>query len=345
MMNSECLGGFSVSQATVDRKIDGSPYDLLITTVSWEERANHALFVLEGAPKATAFFRFESSSDRTSSLKDVVETELLGLFPSAERLNLLPSTETKKNFEKIQKFLSGKRQDARRPLRVAVNMSCLPKAYLLFLLGVFFKSDIAMEADFLYSPGVYDLVVENAVEGPSAPGPRGLLSIGEWKSQQLPFFTGQQVFASEQDLIVTVGGELGMMVPFLERSEPRNIFLLFIAESAPRPDRPMHKLERLAYDDLMMEPNVSTKEVDLVDAIGVAKYALSAAEQSSSVNLVGVAIGSKSHALGLGIAALVHEELEIICRVPAGYSTLNVAPRGDCLIYRVADRFEPLRYL
>ena len=224
-------------------------------------------------------------------------------------------------------------------------MSCLPKAYLLFLLGAFFKTDIAMEVDFLYSPGVYDLVADGSGGGIGSPGPRGLLSLGEWKSQQLPFFTGQSVFASEQDLIVTVGGELGMMVPFLERSEPRNIFLLFITESAPRPDRPMHKLEKLAYDDLMMEPNVNTREVDLVDAIGVAKYALSAAEQSSSVSLVGVAIGSKSHALGLGIAALVRDELEIICRIPAGYVPLNVTPRGDCLLYRVADRFEPLRYL
>lgn len=344
-MNSDCLGGFSISQRTIDGKIDVSPYDLLITIVSWEERANHALHLLEGQPKATAFFRFDSSAEQTNGQKDIVEAELRGLLPSAECLYLLPSTETKKNFERIQKFLLGKRQEVKRPLRIAVNMSCLPKAYLLFLLGIFFKSDIAMEADFLYSPGIYDLVGEKAVEGPSAPGPRGLLSIGEWKSQQLPFFTGQRVFASEQDLIVTVGGELGMMVPFLERSEPRNIFLLFITESAPHPDRPMHKLERLAYDDLMIEPNVSTKEVDLVDAIGVAKYALSAAEQSSSVNLVGVAIGSKSHALGLGIAALVHDELEIICRIPAGYAPLNVRPRGDCLMYRVADRFEPLRYI
>lgn len=344
MMNSDCLGSYAVSQASIDTKIDCSPYDLLLTTVSWEERANHALHMLEGQPKSIAFLRFESSSARTLGLKDLVEAEVLALFPSAERIDLLQSTETKKNFEQIQRFLARKRQETKRPLRVAVNMSCLPKAYLLFLLGIFFKSDVAMEADFLYSPGVYDLVGDKAAEGASVPGPRGLLSIGEWKSQQLPFFTGHQVFAPEQDLIVTVGGEFGMMVPFLERSEPRNIFLLFIAESAPSPDRAMHKLERLAYDDLMMEPNVSTKEVQLVDAIGVAKYALSAAEQSSSATLVGVAIGSKSHALGLGIAALVNDELEIICRIPAGYAPLNVMPRGDCLIYRVADRFEPLRY-
>jgi hypothetical protein len=107
----------------------------------------------------------------------------------------------------------------------------------------------------------------------------------------------------------------------------------------------MHRAERLAYDELRVEPNVNELSVPLCDALGVAALAMKASTHSTSDSLVGVALGSKSHAIGLGLAAIGSTNIELICRSPSRYLSIDVKPRGDLHIYEIRDRFNPAAYL
>jgi len=171
-----------------------------------------------------------------------------------------------------------------------------------------------------------------------------LISVGEWTSVQIPYLTADQFMPSSRDLIVTLGGEIGLSLPFIERTEPRNLSLIFISESAPNAGKSMHKSEAQAYAELMEEPNVARFDVGLSDMLGVARFSSSAAQGTTSGGVTGMAIGSKSHALGLGLAALIEGKLDVVCRIPTGYSPLDVHPRGDVHFYRIVDRFEPHSY-
>ena len=90
----------------------------------------------------------------------------------------------------------------------------------------------------------------------------------------------------------------------------------------------MRPSERLAYEELLREPNAKRKDLALCDAIGVATHALQFAGASSARGITGIAIGSKPHALGLGLAALANRNIEVVCRTPAAYRPINVAASG-----------------
>jgi hypothetical protein len=119
---------------------------------------------------------------------------------------------------------------------------------------------------------------------------------------------------------------------------------MFIAETAPRPDLPMLKSEKSALDDLMNEPNAERIDVGLGDVIRAARVATEFAKAAGSAGVIGMAIGSKTHALGLGIASLSAANMEIICRTPASYRPINVRSTGKHYVYEIQDRFDPCSY-
>ena len=73
-----------------------------------------------------------------------------------------------------------------------------------------------------------------------------------------------------------------------------------------------------------MNRNVERVNLSLSDVIGTVKYSIDFCKQSSADTITALAIGSKTHALALGIAALSQPRMEVICRIPTRYTTLDV---------------------
>src|SRR3546814_17719721 len=71
------------------------------------------------------------------------------------------------------------------------------------------------------------------------------------------YLEASEYIANDADLLVTLGGELGLSVPFIERFEPRRLGLICIEETSPSRNVPMLQSERMAYDELLREPNRS----------------------------------------------------------------------------------------
>lgn len=114
-------------------------------------------------------------------------------------------------------------------------------------------------------------------------------------------------------MLVTIGGEVGLTVPFIEKYEPSRLQIVGIEHSFG---------EQEQLNELLKEPNVSQIKFDVCDALGVAGYAADFSRSSQEDIVTALAVGSKPHALGLGIAALGSKNMEIVCRVPKRYTMI-----------------------
>jgi len=346
-MNSECFGAVQLLQMTMPSGLEiNKTYDIVLTTLSWEQRATHAFISAPRmAPAVTAVW-FKSTSEEIDSRKEKQFELLQSNFDTVIALHLSKSTEIEQNFEAFRKFIEDKYAAVGRPLKVLIDISCIPKNYLLFLLGLGFVNDYFACFDCVYSAGNYDLISE-----PDEPVDeagrihRALISKGDWTSRQLPFFGGRDVFPKSRDLLVSMGGELGLAVPFLTKTEPSRLTLVYIEETAPSEERDMLESEKRAFRELMAEPLSASQNIGLNDALSVARYAQTVVNGSDSDCVSMMVLGAKSHALAFGVVALANDNVEVISRVPFGYNNLDVRPTGEIYFYGIEDRFEPLNYI
>lgn len=345
-MISECFGAVQLRQMEMPSglKVTKS-YDLVLTTLSWEQRATHAFLTAPRmAPEVTAIW-FQSTSEEIEARKKEQFDVLQSNFDAVCEFRLSEAIEIEQNFQDFRQFVEGKYSSVGRPLKVLIDISCLPKNYLLFLLGLGFVNDYFACFDCVYSAGDYDLVAKPEESADEAGRiHRALTSKGDWTSRQLPFYGGRDVFPKSRDLLVSMGGELGLAVPFVAKTEPRRLTLIFIEETAPSEERDMLESEKLAYRELMTEPGAERSNLGLNDALAVAQKAQSVVEKSAADCVSMMVLGAKSHALAFGVVALANESVEVISRVPFGYNALNVKPTGQIHFYEIEDRFEPLNY-
>jgi hypothetical protein len=331
----ELVGGWTPSR----------DYDVLLAGLSWEPRGTTALSAMSGGTNRLTLLKFASRSAEVEALKQKAKAQFDGRFDVSEILDLHASIDTQPNFRKLEGWLRDKYVSAGRPLRILLDITCLPKTYLLFLLGVGFTRDYVACFDCVYAGGVYELNTTSSGDGTVIGGPRALVSEGEWQSRQIPYLEPRDVVADNRDLLVTLGGELGLSLPFIEKFEPRRLGLVFIKETAPTAGTPMPQSEQSALSELLGEPNALRTDISLGDVVGVANHAVEFVRQSKARTITGIAIGAKPHALALGIAALAADQMEVVCRTPAAYKPVDVKPSGRLFMYSVEDRFEPCSYL
>jgi hypothetical protein len=288
--------------------------------------------------------KFKSRSTPVEEAKARQLATFRAILRNVSVKELGPATDIQKNLLALKAWLQDLYIAVGRPLSILMDVTCIPKTYVLYQLGLGFTEEVVARLDCLYAPGTYDLMADDAAGSSSLSGPRSLLSEGEWFSRQVPYLEAEDYIANDCDVLVTLGGELGLTLPFIERYEPRRLGLVFISETAPGA-HPMLPSERLAYDELLREPNAKRTDLPLCDAIAVASHALEFAGASAARGITGIAIGSKPHALGLGLAALANTNMEIVCRTPAAYRPINVAASGKLMLYEIEDRFDPASYL
>lgn len=343
-MNSRCVAGtLTVSQKTDLLQIDlVREYDMALAAVSWEQRTTAAFSVTKALPKAATFIRFASSDPTLNQRKDAAEAALSAMFSDVELLKLDQSVRFPENAQRIEEYFRDKFECLGRPIRLLLDITCMPKSYLLFLIGMGFTRDFFCRIDCVYAEGDYNL--EASTPDPVS-GNVGLISEGEWGALQVPYLGADSAIPAHRDLIVAMGGEIGLSIPFVERYEPRRLGLILIGESLAQTPEKLPPTEAAALERILGEGNVDRMDLPLADAVGMINHVAAFCRTASSETVSGIALGSKPHALALGVAALNSDNLEIICRVPKRYRPLDVAPAGPISFYEIEDRFEPSAYL
>ena len=88
------------------------------------------------------------------------------------------------------------------PLRVLVDISCLPKSYISYLVGLGFANGFISKLDCLYSEGRYDLAGASTQGGPLS-----IISEGDWSSLLIPYLEAAETFPSQRDLLGAIANE------------------------------------------------------------------------------------------------------------------------------------------
>src|SRR3546814_306352 len=267
MTDELAIGDFVFRQRNVEQG-EALPraYDAVVAGLSWETRGSTALSMLKSVGPELTLFKFASRSQEIEDAKALQLRTFLTLQPDLTIKDLDASTEAEKNFKAIKAWLQDLYAKAERPLSILLDITCVPKTYVLYLIGLGFSDELVARLDCLYTPGRYDLVSGGAAAPPALTCPRPLLSEGEWHSRQIPYLEASEYIANDADLLVTLGGELGLSVPFIERFEPRRLGLICIEETSPSRNVPMLQSERMAYDELLREPNAVQEDIKLCDA-------------------------------------------------------------------------------
>ena len=346
MVDELAVGDFVVRQRKlIENETLTRSYDAVIAGLSWESRGPTALTALSGIEAQLTLFKFKSGSEEMEAAKVIQLALYRALQPHLSVKNLEPSIDNEKNFASIKAWLQDLYATAKRPLSILIDITCIPKTYVLYLIGLGFSDEIVASVDCLYTPGKYDLVSGNVGSPLALTGPRSILSEGEWHSRQIPYLEASEYIANDADLLVTLGGEIGLSLPFIERFEPRRLGLICIEETSPSRDVPMLSSERMAYDELLREPNAMLEDIKLCDAVAVARYAFAFVQSSAARGTTMMAIGSKPHAVGMALAALSNPRVEVVCRTPASYRGVDVQPAAGPMLYEIEDRFDPASYI
>jgi hypothetical protein len=321
-------------------------YDLCLVTLSWEQRATFA-FLSDGCQLNSAIaLWFESTSDEIEGRKSAQFDSLRTKIGNVDELRLCEATEIDENFGKLKEFFEQKFKELGRPLKVILDISCLPKNYLLFLIGFGFSQDIFACFDCLYSAGKYDLMSSvNSSSDEAGRIHRALTSSGKWTSRQIPFLAAESTFPDTRDLTILMGGEIGMALPLVAKIEPSRLSVIFIDETAPGESENKLVEEMQAYHTLIGDYDADEVRIPLGDALSVAEHLENICSDSESECITLMVLGSKSHALAAGIVGLSCSNADVVCRVPKSYLTLDVHAAGGIFFYEIEDRFEPSNYL
>lgn len=339
MKSETSIGRFRLAQLSAPPSLDGArDYDLLLFGVSWKSRAVTGIERTGLRSGRTLCLRFASTDPAVVAAKDTTQRAYESAFGAIELFSLKSSLLFSENSALIERRLTEIAQEVGRPLRVLLDISCLPRSYATFIIGLGFVREIFGRVDCLYSEGQYTW--EDTAD--SMGGPRSLISIGEWASLQIPYLEAQETIPAERDLLVEIGGEIGYSLPFVERYEPVRLGLIFI-EGGVDPVL-VNKNEASAYNSLIAEPKVDRVDYPIGDVVSVVEHIHGFCGADRGRVVTGLAIGSKAHALAMALAAVDLDNLELVCRIPTSYARADVLPTGNVFFYRAQDRFEPTSY-
>lgn len=340
MTSAVPLGFLNCTQQDATVSSIESGWDLMIASVSWESRAAALLPLLANTKAAMQLFRFESSSPAIQARKELTFKQFEAALGSRLNVvNLQSSSTCEFNFRQIRTLIEDAYATRKRALRVLLDATCLPKKYLLYIMGVSFRREYVAKLGVLYAEGKY--VAPKSAASTPARRSQGLISDGDWVSIQIPFLESSDYAPNKRDVVVSLGGEVGVAVPLIERLEPRRLRLIQIREDGARVPKRLLEKESRYVSLLLGQPGATIQEYDLNNATGVALDIIKQCEGPTTC----VAIGSKPHAIAMGLAALADDRIDVVCRVPGGYTAADAVHTGRTTYFDIEDRFEPSAYL
>lgn len=338
------IGSLSARTSDVgDSWVSSIVHDAVLVAASWETRATAAASKIQVLGTPATVLRFESSDGEIDKIKDAQVEYFRQRLNVSGVIPLKKSLEIKGNCAKLQAWVEDEYRRLGRPLKLLVDISCLPKSYVMFLIGMGFYLDAITRLDILYTPGTYDIY--GSTESDGLGGPRSLVSVGDWTSHQIPYLNSRNYMRGKRSVYVALGGEIALALPFIERLEPDRLRVAFIADTAPSSPEQYIQSERAAYDELIQAPNYSAALFSLKQGVELAADLISFAREDGCDGVTALAIGCKTHAAGMALASLAEAKIEVVTRIPASYKMSDVKPTGPTYLIEVIDRFDPHAYL
>lgn len=339
MIDEIAIGTLSISQTILkDYGILRDQYDLVIAAVSWESRCCACSPLLSGRSDESLIVQFASSDAEMESRKNSNRATIEGSIANCRILSLDRSAQFTDNAEKLEQEIFRVARKKGHALRVLMDMTCIPKRYLLFMLGLGFRRELFTSIDLVYAEAEkYEM---RAAQIDVAGKPLGLISEGEWTTSQIPYLESDNYVPDRRNLYISVGAELTQASPIVDRFEPNRLVLYHITEGHRRLPPSVIDRERPALQQLAAFPGVRHEQFELHEIAAVALSVL----QNRSSGTTCFAIGPKTHAVAFAIAALADDQIQVVCRTPTTYVVNEVKASGKTYFYRINDRFDPASF-
>lgn len=219
-------------------------------------------------------------------------------------------------------------------LRVAIDISSVPKTILLFMVALLLGEGLAKEVTCFYSEANYAPPVDNE-------GQRDYrFTDGPWSSVQVPYLEGIYHPGLPRHAIVSMGTEAASIEKFLSRYDPDSMTLVSpVPGSDPDLDQYAKRQAKVIKRNLGATNIVERSPFDAVACLESALDISVARMRTNDVMLF--CLGPKPHALAFGICGIVNPEVPVICRTPGRYVERESKGSGTAWTYRIIDLSNP----
>lgn len=308
--------------------------DLLVLTSSWERRCVEVARVRHGryATAAVVTFAEEGKSGRRAE-HDAALTRL-AVDQAASVADL--GRHSVSDVESWRNALAGLVADTRtalgRPLDMVVDVSCLPKYYMLTLMGYCLSSGWVRSLRLLYTEGRYA-----PSDGNTSLAPDHAFTEGSWRSLPVPYLEGRLSPDKKVEVIASIGFETFQARKLIRLYEAERHFLV-----TPYPGFSPEYGDQSEKEAKALAINLDLEEREILrcpagDATAAASIVVDVLDRCGRFKEVGLCLGTKPHAIGFGVAALIRPDFTLVCRMPDRYVETETPATGIMWSYELRD--------
>lgn len=341
-------GHISVSQQVEEiANLRLSPVDCIICCASWESRSTSLVRNQNVKAKVGILILFKNKGESGRSAKH--EAELLNWMAAhCEDKDIrrceIDSLDTAGTFDTLRAMLGDLVKDANRPMNMLIDFTCFPKLYFLFTLSVMLRFGFARRIQAYYCEADYEMgnrkthaisaVDELTVEFI----PHYNYTDGGWSPVVVPFLDGQFNPEGLRQVFASLGFEGGTSHQLVAQYDPDDLQPIL---ASPGFSEEYTDLAVMENKKLLASFGLSDRRIlkfqagDVSGLFSAVSTAATAKEAPRDV--VYLCFGTKTHALGLGLSALVLEYPTVVCRVPKKFLERDSKPRNRAWCYTIED--------
>ncbi len=160
-------------------------------------------------------------------------------------------------------------------------------------------------------------------------------SEGERKNIYIPGYYGRPDFSKPWLYIFLLGFEGNRSLSILKQNQP-DFCEAIIAEPGYQNDYEAEAIE--INNSFLVESNISKDElikIDAGDPVALCEKIIEIYDKNQNCNICVVPLGTKPHAIGAGMAAIIKDDISIMYQVPKKYSMNNTKSGKSVWIYKI----------
>lgn len=308
--------------------------DLLILTSSWERRCVEVTRLGHGRYAAAAVIMFaeEGMSGRRSEHDAQLANLATEHADSVADIGPHSVSDVESWRNALADVVARTRIALGRPFDLVVDVSCLPKYYMLTLMGYCVSSGSVRSLQLLYAEGRYA-----PSDGNTSLSPDHAFTEGAWRSLPVPYLEGRLSPDKKVEVLASIG---------FETFQARKLIRVYEAERhhlvTPYPGFSPEYGEQSEKEAKALATNLDLNDSEILrcpagDAAAAADIAVDTLDRSDRFKQVGLCLGTKPHAIGFGIAALIRPDFTLVCRMPDRYVETETPATGIMWSYELRD--------
>ena len=332
------ISNFEISQRSGTTESTILPRcDALLTVAGYEPRSTNIINASHEGSSTTFIIRF--LSDTTDLDKDQNQNSLSSWAEAhSDQVTVLTgfkSVEINAGFDTLSDAIFGLYKRTGKPLHVGIDISSLPKSYLMFIIGFGFRSGVIGKLFLFYSVGIYpETVLANRSQDELS---QHSFTGGEWTSALIPYLEGKLQPGRTRKAIISLGFDAPQIGKFLERYDPDTLRVVL-----PNPGF-KDVYSKKVQDELNLLRRIYSISTDQIreiaagDVIGCLNIMRELAEEDGFQEKLLLPFGPKTHAISCALTGLTVDGVSVVSRIPNRYMRLMTKASGVALSYSVRD--------